>query len=1410
MDFFDFGTSWNTPNMLDTYGADAPNTDITDTFNSTAMDEGGAWGFSETKKKKKQTPISGFGLGKIDPYEPLEQQSKLNDTKEEGNGFWDGAVPSAGKKDKKGKKKGGTDDTSKEPAATVPDSAVTDSLNNAEDAFTPFATAMNKKDRKKAKKNSLDASISELPPVAQPTSPTEPPVEEEWGSFPTIKDKKKGKKGAIAEPEKQEEPSIDVGGDPGIDFTSGWGFPKKDKKKGKKTGEEELMVPETVAAVVVPQAEPEIEQEKESSWVFGGKNSKKAKKATEEDSISFGEKPPPIISDPAFEEGGGWGFGSKKDKKKGKKIVPEEPEQKEPVVAEFLEPDQSADIAWNSLGTKKDKKKGKKDAVEEMTPLEDLNTFDVSEAAPIVEETFPSFGRKKDKKNKKGAPEVKEDPATVVDSTAAAAAASNIVADNTWMDWGITDKKKDKKGSKGIEKNETEEASTPLPPPPAVSEIPEPYSFGNWGSSKKEKKGKNAKTAGVEPPLISVPDPITNFLADDNEGDWGTPWSFSGRDKKKKEEQEQEQREREMREEEERLEAEKEEEKQMAEKEKDKEKEKEKSRPGKKGKVNATAAASKAKDVAIESNADAVPSLEGDSWGTFGASKAKDKKKGGRKDAVQDPPPPAPTPPAQGLTPEPTPEPFAGTVPDFDDYDNNNSWGSVAPPKAKGKKDGKKAGKVGEVKADSKASKDETGDVSFDFLQDNDQDEWSKNLLGEETSAKAAKSLWSVGAGLTAKSKLAKEKEKDKAAAEAKKAEEAAQDLIDLDEKLERLDDDDPLMDLIDEPAPKSFKSKAGIKLNSTATKESDKSSKFGDNKKKKGGWNVGGDSWGGGGGVAVTTAAAEIAADPKPVDDDQMNDDGTNTTGKADGWSFWGATKKTTTIGNSGYSGHSGLSGKLVDEPKKEITKHGLTNQSDSLNPHRFSSKAPEPSWLDDQAEPPKSSKPAKPSMSSTKPVAKPSAVAARVKALEKEKDKGKTPEPAPTPPVKGFEPLANAQLPPKKPVATGKLKSASASKNAPWEKKDLLSLSAEESKETADFLPGSFPDEGAEDDDIVDVVTLPPGKKSSTKNANAKKAPAMDPVDLMDLEDVPEFEIPSGPGISAKSRPSPPPPAPEAPPTPPPEPVASKPAKKERARVVRDEGASSWGFWAAAPKKAVKKEVRAKDDADLPSPSSKEKPGLARSKTTKVGKEKETEKSSGKSSGSDKEKKPEPRASKSRGASFGGLFGGPPPARARPIRRPSVATPKNASRRQSMDIDALGLPSPPADDAPEMSSKAAKLMGTNSGKLGRKESVRGKPKVSGKDDFLARAQRTSDANPSNAAVPDPYPIDDDDMVMVNGLEDPVINAPIPKARGTKDRSSKTRAGQEVRFTPLVSDAQMISRRPGSMPQTQTPTRRG
>lgn len=378
-------------------------------------------------------------------------------------------------------------------------------------------------------------------------------------------------------------------------------------------------------------------------------------------------------------------------------------------------------------------------------------------------------------------------------------------------------------------------------------------------------------------------------------------------------------------------------------------------------------------------------------------------------------------------------------------------------------------------------------------------------------------------------------------------------------------------------------------------------------------------------------------------------------------------------------------------------------------------------------------------------------------------------------------------------------------------------LSKLSKVSKESSKYK--EEPVEEPKGDILVDVVEKPSKKKSNKDSSKLNKAdkklskskkelkmePLIDfdistPPELPNVQDEPdeqdeqeeqdeqveqdepgEPEEPRDPEVPEV------PEAPEAPPTPPPEPVSAKPAKKERARVVRDEGAS-WAFWGASPRKPAKKELKAKDDA-VPSPAAKERApsiGLTRSKSMKTAKEKETEKTSAKSSGSDKDKKPEARIARPRPSGFGGFFGGLPPPRPKPVRKPSAATPKSFSRRGSIEVDPIGIPSPPAEEVPEMNNKAARLMGTAASKIERKDSIRTKPK--GRRQYL-RPRLTMfkrGADFTKAVVPDPYPIDDDDMILVNDSEDPVINPPISKSKDIRrEKIPNTRAKKEVHSNP-------------------------
>lgn len=1260
-------------------------------------------------------------------------------------------------------------------------------------SFFGFGTKEDSK--KKSKKGVTDESNKLVNPVFafEDVSELEPGTEPDLGAFGTAKNesKKKAKKGVSDEPDKagnsilafenEHEPEVEPS-------WGGFGTGKKDNKKKSKKGVIEK--PDEGNTMVSPAAKPEPEQS--FDWGLGNINHKKKTKKgplQEPDNAEDQITSPVTKSKP--QSGLGWGFETNQDnQKKPKKGFFEDFDNAEdpPVPEAFPDAEQDVSTGWGAFGPKSSKKKGKKGHLEEAKHGDDLSVVDVPEQTSVLEETADTWGAppKKDKKSKKGQFEVKEapmvaDPMTTIDAPSAP-------ANDNWPDWG-GDKKKDKKGKKGTAMDaKDEESSSMQPPPPPKDPEPPASSFPFWGGPKKEieKKGKKSKTVEPEPePLINMA--IDNMHDDTYPGGngWGD-WRLSAKDKTKEKEIE---------------EAKEWEQHAQTQNEMYEQAEKEKVKPGKKGKSTGSAL-SKNKDLMANSTPDPIPTIETDNWGTWGAPK-KDKKLVGAKGAFQGAPPPAPTPPAQGLTPEPTPSP----VPGLDDI-GEAGWGNpLAAVTSKGKKDIKKPTKAEEAKSDKKAAKDKAGELMAEPPKTKAKNDAKKGAAKEETPAKAARSFWG-GMGATAKSKVIKDEDKEEEYKygenyDEEEREDEINDLIDFEGGA------GSITDLMDEPAAKGPKTKADGKLGKVNSKESDKSSKISEKKKKNGKANntasnnhTNNHSGNGHGTFAFMTEAADVAvgvaggagvgvAAGAGVAVPEFTE--TNGTHVDDAWSFWG-TKKT--------SGKKTEKSEAPDEPQREIAKHGWTNPMASLN--GFSNQ-PEASFFDDdQPEPPKAAgtKTSKATISTMKPSVK-STVAQRVKALEKErleKEKEKALVPISDPAFDQFEPLAKFDSPPKKVSPFGKSKVTPAGKGPASKKKDPFppprQETVEEKQAFQDAVPGSFPAEGA-DDHITDVIPpLPVAKKTNKKMPmpKPKKAPQMD---LMDFD----ISAPSPPVPEVSEIPD----VPEAPPTPPPEPAAAKPVKKERARV-RDEGVSSWGFWAASTRKPVKKEAKAKDDGDIPTTAAKERAavtGLARSKSTKTAKDKETEKVSAKSSGSDKDRKTESRPSKSRGSSFGGLFGGPPPPRARPLRRQSVVTSKNASRRQSVDAEAMGLPSPPAEVAPEMNTKAAKLMGTSGGKFEGKGSTRGPQKAAGMQSSRARMDCTENADHHHLVVPDPYPIDDDDMVMVNGLDYPIVSAPSPKSKGArKDKSTSTKAKKEVYSIPPSQPAFTRSKRSPSTKQ--------
>ena len=1095
------------------------------------------------------------------------------------------------------------------------------------------------------------------------------------------------------------DPALEPEADNGCGSLNG----KKDKKKGKKT-------------LVEEQHEETETGEKETNVGadFGWGNFDTVKKNRKKVNVnSFGMQVSESIveKEPDPENDIGFDFGGKKGKKP-KKGAAEDFTKIEPAVTVVPEVELGMDDDWGTFGSKKDKKKGKKGTAEDATKSDKVNAVQALDLEPFDNASWEST-TKNDKKGKKDLfSEGQEDPLVTAGHEADA---HTVGVDDDWMNgWGSADKKgkKGKKVGPAIEAQKLDQA-----PPPPLAE-PEPSTFDPWGTATKAKKGRKGKTVDSDPPIVTVPDQSEENV-DPLDVEFGG-WGLSAKDKKKKEKEKKdiEAREKAEREEKEKVEKEQAEQEEKESAEKDRAKIKTKS--GKKSKAVATET-SKTKDLMADSVPDFAPAaVEEVSWGMWAGSAKKDKTKGG-KNALPGVPPPVPTPPAQGLTPEPESE----LIPGLDDV-GDDDWASFAPAKSKGKKDGNtafKSTKAGEAKTAKKSSKDKAEYSPTEPYQD---DFKKKESPKDESAAKATKSLWGgVGTTSTAKSKNSKAQDAEK-----------PKDLMGLDDLL-----DDEVIGITDEPAVTS--TKKGVKT--------------------KGNSKLGSKDFG----IKKNSDDALVENLPD-VGDEQLASVMDEAEGmKEDAWSFWGGPKKT--------------GGKKADELPKEITKPVGANQKGSLKNnfnHLKKEKEPEsaaiPADEASQSQPSKASKHL--TMSAPKSTTK-SSVLQRVKDFEKERDKGSgkakektseaTAEPQLPAPEIFLEPLSKAEsAPPQKSFATGSKPKGSKTDT----KKKAPSPPAAQEKEIS-TVPGSFPGEGL-DDHLLDLLDAHPvERKPAQKPIKSKKEPKKESV--MDMMDDFDFDAPVAEPL----------------PTPPPEPVAAKPAKKERARVVKNEGASSWGFWGATPKKDVKKDVSSKDDAELPPPKPKEKkptPGLSRSKSTKTVKEKDKEmEKSSRSSGSDeKEKKSESRPSKSRGSSFGGFFGGPPPVRAKTVRRNSTAASKTASsRRPSIDVDAIGLPSPPAGEAPEMGSKAAKLMGT--AKVDMKASTRGKQKAKGSaNSEMISEDRKADAN---AVVPDPYAIDDDDMVMVGGYDGPALDdAPRQEtpARGKKEKPPKSNSKKEVSAT--------------------------
>jgi hypothetical protein len=1139
-----------------------------------------------------------------------------------------------------------------------------------------------------------------------------------------VEEKKEEKFVALPEPEKEKEADESWGV---------WGTAKKDKKKGKKNAaEEEANLPPSAPVESAPAGGDEW-----ASFGLGKKDKKKGKKGAAEEETSVPSSAP---ADPAPDGGDEWasfGFG-KKDKKKGAKTVTEDPVTEQKPELSTAEPQSTLD--WSAPISKKDKKNKKKGLISEVeedpiVAVEDTATGEIS-AVGDDEWMNSAWTTGSKKKDKKGAKNVTQESTDAPES--ATAFDTNTTTSNTVVgeeDWAFTTTKtkKDKKGKKG-ESKVVEVPPVPPPPPPAPS-APEPVEVEDtWaGFGKKDKKGgKKGKVASPEP-IVEDPKPEPEQAEEPKEGSTWSPWGLSAKDKKKKEKD------------------------------------------------------AKKKD-AVEpiteppvkpADEEEAPVVD-DIWSAWGPTSKKNGKKG-----KEEPPPPAPSPPAQGLTPEPGP----AAMPELED----DGWAELTSTKTKtSTKKGtlsrtttsmSKTSKSDDSKTKSKDLKDEKNEF---FPSPKDEKAPSKiEVVKEETPAKAVKSMWGGFGGTTsaAKAKLAREKERKEEEEKAKKEEEERAKKEE-EERVKREDEEAAALEAeiaaleeetFPEPAEEPKKSTKS-KTTGKASKAGAKSGEKANDKKKK----------------ADEATLIDILDEPTPKEEkassklkksdakkasETQDKDEAEKREQADNdyfGSFWGSSKKTT--------------GKKDTEPKKEINNQGWTNEIDALDgfpndledavadePEPAPAPAPAPTPT------PKPSKTMSTTATKTKTSAASSSVAARIKAFEASKKEEKADKArAESLPVKDLftDPAADeSPKEEKKKDSLAKSKAASASTSKPIKKKEVAPPVQE--KQSKDIVPGSFPGAFGDDDDLMALDDFPaaPERKVEKKAKNDKKTTVKPKT--MKLEEM-LVEAPEPPKL----------------PTPPPE--EKKPVKKERARVERSGAASSWGFWGAAPtptpkKESVKKEAPkpAEEEEEAPPPAKKKAaaPGLSRSKSTKTPKEKErdekrdAEKTSKSSESETKEKRPEAKPSKpARGMSFSAfMIGGPPPSatRAKPTRRSSVAGgSRPTSRRQSIDIDTGGLLSPPPDDQLPISDKAAKLMGVKGSKLDRTRSVKGKERASGMFSLPGKEEISADQTPQ--VVPDPYPIDDDDMVMVNGLEDPLLNG-VSSKNPPMDKLPKSKSKREV-----------------------------
>ncbi|QDS74291.1 hypothetical protein FKW77_003641 [Venturia effusa] len=252
---------------------------------------------------------------------------------------------------------------------------------------------------------------------------------------------------------------------------------------------------------------------------------------------------------------------------------------------------------------------------------------------------------------------------------------------------------------------------------------------------------------------------------------------------------------------------------------------------------------------------------------------------------------------------------------------------------------------------------------------------------------------------------------------------------------------------------------------------------------------------------------------------------------------------------------------------------------------------------------------------------------------------------------------------------------------------------------------------------------------------------------------------------------------------PTPPPDAKTMSPVKKERAKVVRSTtGGSAWGLWGVSTPKQIRDRAKQATPAPAPKASANAKPMMVRPRTAR---KESVSASAAAASGAESDKKttspPKPAKPVPKRAPTFSLFGSAPTPR-KTVR--AAATPRSRPQsRRTSPSRTDGTKTEGDDELPRVSSKAAKVMGIRArGGPSASRRVKSKGKlaeIAPRKEIRCSPSKENNSNTQRIGPPDPYAIDDEPVMVDNGLETYAESSPVgakkPKGKSVAEATSST-----------------------------------